>query len=124
MHGLSFSQEMKAQRITMLGVASHSSRRILLRGRWVLLEDIHGDHFYNLFALIVVDGSIPRFLMADVNGETTGLSKGSSARSRDHAVGGATAAAPSPALVPPDFQLHPLALQGNLDLEEETEPCF
>lgn len=115
MHGLSFPQEMKAQWITMFGVASYSSG-------WVLLDDVHRDHFSTLLAfaaLVVADWRIPWFLMADVDREATWLSEGYSTRSTNHAVGGA--AAPSPALAPLDLELRPLALQGDLHLQQQTE---
>lgn len=105
--------EMKAQWITMLGVASHSSG-------CVLLDDVHGDHFSTLLAFVVADWRIPWFLMADVNGEAIWLSEGYSPRSTNYAVGGA--AAPSPALAPLDLELRPLALQGDLHLQEQREP--
>lgn len=97
----------------MLGVASHSSG-------CVLLDDVHGDHFSTLLAFVVADWRIPWFLMADVNGEAIWLSEGYSPRSTNHAVGGA--AAPSPALAPLDLELRPLALQGDLHLQEQREP--
>lgn len=124
-HGLSFPREMKAQRFTMRGVASRSSRCVFRDGGWILLDDVHGDHFGTLFTLIVVDGRIPWFLMADVNGEITLLDKRRWARSRNYAVavavGSTAAAAPPPALSPLDLELGPLALQGNLHLEEQRE---
>lgn len=108
---MSFPQEMKAQWITMFGVASHSSRCIL-----VLLDDVHWDHFSTLLAFVVAYWRISWFLMADVNGEAIWLSKGYSPRSTNHAVG--RASAPSPALAPLDLELRPLALQGGLHLQE------
>lgn len=95
-----------------LGFASHSSG-------WVLLDDVHGDHFSSLFAFIVADWRIPWFLMADVNGEVTWLSEGYSPRSTNHTVGGA--AAPSPALAPLDLELRPLALHSGLHLQGQRE---
>ena len=112
---MGISQEMKAQWITMFGVASHSSG-------WVLLDDVHGDHFSTFLAFatfVVADWRIPWFLVADVDREATWLSEGYSPRSTNHAVGGA--AAPSPALAPLDLELGPLALQGDLHLQEQRE---
>jgi hypothetical protein len=82
-----------------------------------LLDDIHRDDLSTLLAL-VVGWIIPWLLVADVDGDVTRLSRGCRASSRT--VGGAS----SPALVPLDFKLRPLALHGGLDLKEKKGVLF
>lgn len=98
-------------------LSDHDAVCISHSSGWLLLDDVHSDHLGTLLAL-VVGRIVSRFLVADVNRDIipAGLSSGRSASSR---AGGRTG---PPALVPLDFELPPLALQGGLDLGAKGEP--